>query len=189
MAFYDELVQHRLMHYNRINEQLSVGSCPRLPSHISHDFVNELRITAVINLQAMSDIEQNCREIIGNETVQNDQDQVDLDSMRKLRDVYEKANILFIWIPVADFSSTGRELMLAQATLILKTMLDKGHRVYVHCNAGRFLLFSLNCTLKKMSRYWPSIWPHMCVSLFCIENSIVGITLPIDICTFVWSFR
>jgi len=31
--------------------------------------------------------------------------------------------------------------MSPQATLVLKTVLEKGHKVYVHCNAGMAHLF------------------------------------------------
>ena len=124
------------MHYGQVNEQLYVGSCPRQLSHIANDMQKELGITAVINLQVTKDIERNCLEIIGPDTVKADRDENNLDAADALRRTYEERNMLFIWMPITDFSSTGRELMSPQAALVLKTMLDKGHRIYVHCNAG-----------------------------------------------------
>jgi atypical dual specificity phosphatase len=96
----------------------------------------ELGITAVLNLQVTKDIERHCLGIIGPDAVKCDRDEYSLDAVNAMRKAYEENNILFIWIPITDFSSNGRELMSPQAAIVLKTMLDKGHRIYVHCNAG-----------------------------------------------------
>ena len=135
------------MHYGKVNDQLYVGSCPRQLSHIAGEMQSELGITAVVNLQMTSDIEGNCLDIIGQDALKADRNECDLDAVDSLRRVYEQNKILFIWIPIPDFSSTGRELMSPQAALVLKTMLDKGHRIYVHCNAGRWNLSKVKATL------------------------------------------
>lgn len=136
-TFYNEVVAQKAMHYGQVNEQLYVGSCPRQLSHIANDMQKELGITAVLNLQVTKDIERHSWEIIGPDTIIADRKDNDLDAVDSLRRTYEERNMLFIWIPITDFSSTGRELMSPQAALVLKTMLDKGHRIYVHCNAGK----------------------------------------------------
>lgn len=125
------------MHYGRVNDNLYVGSCPRLLTHIEDELKNTLGVTAVLNLQVVQDIERNSRAIIGDEHAPEPNNEYDLASVDILRKAYEQAGILFLWVPITDFSSTGRELMSPQATLVLKTILEKGHRVYVHCNAGK----------------------------------------------------
>jgi len=124
------------MHYGRVNDKLYVGSCPRTLAHIEKELGQELGVTAVVNLQVVKDIERHCKKILGDDHVPAVNNEYDLRSVDILSKAYEKAGILFLWIPITDFSSTGRELMSPQATLVLKTLLEKGHRVYVHCNAG-----------------------------------------------------
>lgn len=135
--FYDELVANQVMHYGRVNENLYVGSCPRTLAHIENELGKELGVTAVLNLQVKKDIERNCQSILGNRHVPEPNNEYDLASVDILRKAYEQAGILFLWVPITDMSSTGRELMSPQAALVLKTLLEKGHRVYVHCNAGK----------------------------------------------------
>ena len=81
-------------------------------------------------------MEVHCQDIITSGTTQPSKDQTDLDTILSVRSAYEQANIVLIWMPIRDFSSVGRELTSPQATVVLKALLDKGHRVYVHCNAG-----------------------------------------------------
>ena len=141
--FYDEVVAHQLIHYGCVNDQLYVGSCPRILSHITDELKVKLGITAVINMQVLNDIERNCVAIVGEEKIKKDRNDTDLEVVEALRTAYEQADILFMWLPTTDFSTTGRELMSPQAALVLKTMLEKGHRVYVHCNAGESNLRSV----------------------------------------------
>ena len=136
--FYSEIVTHKIMHYSCVNGKLYVGSCPRLPTHIENELRQTLGITAVINLQVVKDIERNCQEILGVNYKSETNNEYDLSPVDILRKVYEKSGMLLMWIPITDFSSIGRELMSPQATLVLKTLLEKGHKVYVHCNAGMF---------------------------------------------------
>ena len=135
--FYDEIVTNQVMHYGRVNENLYVGSCPRTLVHIENELGKELGVTAVLNLQVVKDIERNCKSILGNRHVPEPNNEYDLASVDILRKAYEQAGILFLWVPITDLSSTGRELMSPQSALVLKTLLEKGHRVYVHCNAGK----------------------------------------------------
>jgi len=130
------MVADKIMHYDRVNDKLYVGSCPRTLKHIENDLGKELGITAILNLQVVKDIERNCQAILGDRHVPEPNNEYDLGSVDILRKTYEQAGILFLWVPITDFSSTGRELMSPQATLVLKTLLEKGHKVYVHCNAG-----------------------------------------------------
>lgn len=125
------------MHFGRVNEHLYVGSCPRTLEHINNVLAKELNVTAVLNLQVKKDIERNCQAILGDDHVPEPNNEFDLASVDILRKAYEQAGVLFLWVPITDMSSTGRELMSPQAALVLKTLIDKGHRVYVHCNAGK----------------------------------------------------
>ncbi|CAF4632956.1 unnamed protein product [Rotaria sp. Silwood1] len=146
--FYNEVVTHKIMHYGRVSDNLYVGSCPRLLTHIENELGRSLGITAVLNLQVVKDIERNCQGILGDNHVPEPNNEFDLASVDILRKAYEQAGLLFLWVPITDLSSTGRELMSPQATLVLKTILDKGHKVYVHCNAGM-----LNNELKIFDLY------------------------------------
>jgi len=137
MNFYGEIVSNELMHYGRVNDKIIVGSCPRILDHIEKELKQELNVTAVLNLQVKKDIERNCKSILGDKHVPEPNNEFDLASVDILRKAYEQAGILFLWVPIIDMSSTGRELMLPQSALVLRSLLDKGHRVYVHCNAGK----------------------------------------------------
>ncbi|CAF1617530.1 unnamed protein product [Adineta ricciae] len=143
--FYNEVVSNGIMHYGRVNEQLLVGSCPRTLEHINSVLGQELGVTAVLNLQVIKDIEKNCKKILGDDHVPEPNNEYDLASVDILRKAYEQAGILFLWVPITDLSSTGRELMSPQSTLVLKTLLAKGHKVYVHCNAGVGRAFGTVC--------------------------------------------
>ena len=134
--FYKEVVAHQIIHCGRVNDSLYVGSCPRSLEHISTDMGKRLGITAVINLQELIDMKEHCQDIIKNGSTQPSKHQTDLNTILAVRAAYEQANILLIWMPIRDYSSVGRELMSPQATVVLKALLDKGHRVYVHCSAG-----------------------------------------------------
>jgi atypical dual specificity phosphatase len=139
--YYDEIVHNQIMHYGRVNDKLYVGGCPRTLKHIEDELAKELGVTAVVNLQVKKDIERNCQSILGDSHVPEPNNEYDLASVDILRKAYEQAGILFLWVPITDMSSTGRELMSPQAALVLKTILEKGHRVYVHCNAGKSFEF------------------------------------------------
>ncbi len=172
--FYDEVVANQIMHYGCVNEKLYVGSCPRTLEHIENELGKELGITAVLSLQVQNDIEQNCKAILGDDHVPAANKEYDLASVDILRKAYDQAGILFLWVPITDFSSIGKELMSPQATLVLKTVLEKGHKVYVHCNAGKEKLSRKNILLLSLFRCWSSIWYCLCLSSFCIENSITS---------------
>ncbi|CAF1307928.1 unnamed protein product [Adineta steineri] len=143
--FYNEIVRNQIMHYGRVNDKLYVGGCPRTLEHIENVLKKELNVTAVLNLQVVKDIERNCKKILGDDHVPEPNNEYDLASVDILRKAYEQAGILFLWVPITDLSSTGRELMSPQATLVLKTVLEKGHKVYVHCNAGVGRAFGIVC--------------------------------------------
>jgi len=143
--FFYEIVANEIMHYSRVNDNLYVGSCPRLLTHIENELAKKLGITAVVNVQVVKDIERNCKEILGDEHVPEPNNEYDLAAVDILRKAYEQSGILFLWVPITDLSSTGRELMSPQATLVLKTALDKGHKVYVNCNVGVGRAFGIVC--------------------------------------------
>ncbi|XP_051031639.1 laforin-like [Phodopus roborovskii] len=55
------------------------------------------------------------------------------DTMMKL---YKEEGLAYIWMPTPDMSTEGRVQMLPQAVCLLHALLENGHTVYVHCNAG-----------------------------------------------------
>ncbi|CAF1614878.1 unnamed protein product, partial [Didymodactylos carnosus] len=142
--FYNEIVDKLVLHHSKVNDNLYVGSCPRLIEHIEY-MKNQLNITAVVNLQVISDIENNCKQIIAHrqpqplgtlKTVVIQDKAYDVSSVHELKLVYDQHQIIFTWLPTVDMSTIGRLLTFPQAVLVLKNLLVNKHRVYVHCNAG-----------------------------------------------------
>lgn len=180
-----------MIHYGCVNDQLYVGSCPRVLSHVTDELKGKLGITAVINLQVLNDMERNCAAIVGKDKIKKDRNEYDLEIVETLRTVYDRSDILFMWLPITDFSTTGRELMSPQAALVLKTMLDKGHRVYVHCNAGSFRFFSSSFQTKKLSFFFRR---RSCVRFdlrlfsFCFKNPFTYCSIRINGRSFLWIF-
>ncbi|KAB0366304.1 hypothetical protein FD754_010460 [Muntiacus muntjak] len=104
-----------------------LGSCPRQVEHVTIKLKHELGVTAVMNFQTEWDIVQNssgCNRY---------PEPMTPDTMIKL---YKEEGLAYIWMPTPDMSTEGRVQMLPQAVCLLHALLEKGHTVYVHCNAG-----------------------------------------------------
>ncbi|KAH0521722.1 Laforin [Microtus ochrogaster] len=104
-----------------------LGSCPRQLEHVTIKLKHELGITAVMNFQTEWDIIQNssgCNRY---------PEPMTPDTMMKL---YKEEGLAYIWMPTPDMSTEGRVQMLPQAVCLLHALLENGHTVYVHCNAG-----------------------------------------------------
>uniref|UniRef100_A0A2K6EW21 Laforin n=1 Tax=Propithecus coquereli TaxID=379532 RepID=A0A2K6EW21_PROCO len=104
-----------------------LGSCPRQVEHVTIKLKHELGITAVMNFQTEWDIVQNssgCNRY---------PEPMTPDTMIKL---YKEEGLVYIWMPTPDMSTEGRVQMLPQAVCLLHALLENGHTVYVHCNAG-----------------------------------------------------
>jgi len=116
------------MYCSKILDNLWVGSCPRRPEHLS--LIKEIMgITAVLNLQEHSDIKHNCNLLIDNN---NDRS----DILGQLEYLYDDRGIVLIHQPTRDMESIARKQMMPTAALILGHLLEVGHVVYIHCNAG-----------------------------------------------------
>ncbi|XP_057166967.1 laforin isoform X2 [Ursus arctos] len=125
--FYFNIAGHQAMHYSRILPNIWLGSCPRQVEHITIKLKHELGITAVMNFQTEWDIVQNssgCNRY---------PEPMTPDTMIKL---YREEGLVYIWMPTPDMSTEGRVQMLPQAVCLLHALLENGHTVYVHCNAG-----------------------------------------------------
>ncbi|XP_049551342.1 laforin isoform X1 [Orcinus orca] len=111
----------------RILPNIWLGSCPRQVEHVTIKLKHELGITAVMNFQTEWDIVQNssgCNRY---------PEPMTPDTMIKL---YKEEGLAYIWMPTPDMSTEGRVQMLPQAVCLLHALLENGHTVYVHCNAG-----------------------------------------------------
>ncbi|KAH0622360.1 hypothetical protein JD844_024606 [Phrynosoma platyrhinos] len=53
-----------------------------------------------------------------------------------LMKLYKEEGLAYVWMPTPDMSTEGRVQMLPQAVCLLHGLLENGHTVYVHCNAG-----------------------------------------------------
>uniref|UniRef100_A0A8D1C1X9 Laforin n=1 Tax=Sus scrofa TaxID=9823 RepID=A0A8D1C1X9_PIG len=125
--FYFNIAGHQAMHYSRILPNIWLGSCPRQVEHVTIKLKHELGITAVMNFQTEWDIVQNssgCNRY---------PEPMTPDTMIRL---YKEEGLVYIWMPTPDMSTEGRVQMLPQAVCLLHALLENGHTVYVHCNAG-----------------------------------------------------
>jgi protein-tyrosine phosphatase len=106
-----------MINFDRIHGNLFVGTCPS--SEIDVRRLTQAGISAVVNLQ--SDQDFSVRSI----------DWPDLEQR------YYQSGIMPYRIPMIDFDEADIERLLPQATRVLATALEAGHRVYLHCTAGR----------------------------------------------------
>lgn len=125
--FYFNIAGHQAIHYSRILPNIWLGSCPRQLEHITIKLKHELGVTAVMNFQTEWDIVQNswgCNRY------------PEPMSPEILMKLYKEEGLAYVWMPTPDMSTEGRIQMLPQAVCLLHALLENGHTVYVHCNAG-----------------------------------------------------
>ncbi|XP_027652757.1 laforin isoform X4 [Falco biarmicus] len=111
----------------RILPNIWLGSCPRQLEHVTVKLKHELGVTAVMNFQTEWDIVQNswgCNRY------------PEPMSPEVLMKLYKEEGLAYVWMPTPDMSTEGRIQMLPQAVCLLHGLLENGHTVYVHCNAG-----------------------------------------------------
>ncbi|EDO32135.1 predicted protein [Nematostella vectensis] len=139
--------RQQIMHYCKIFENIWLGSCPRLRSHIMD--LKSQGITAVISLQTASDIQKHCSGIY----------RYNQNLPITLKKLYKEEGISYIWLPMEDLSTESRIENLPQGVYLLHGLLNNGHRVYVHCNGGvgrstaivcGFLMYVLHWSLAKV---------------------------------------
>lgn len=146
--FYNSVKDDGRMHYSRILPNLYVGSCPRQLLHV-HQLKDELGVTAIFNLQTSDDIRVNFPDpLSGTRTPE------------AVSQLYESTGFRYVWMPTEDMSDVCRKLIVAQCALILDALLQNGHSVYVHCNAGvgrsvaavsAYLCFAIGLDVRKVN--------------------------------------
>lgn len=122
--FYNTVKAEGRMHYSRILPNLYVGSCPRQLKHI-RQLKQDLKASAVFNLQTAEDIKGNFPDPISSTR-----------TPEAVGQLYESAGLRYVWMPTEDMSDACRRLAVAQCALVLDALIQNGHTVYVHCNAG-----------------------------------------------------
>ncbi|XP_072218799.1 laforin isoform X2 [Leuresthes tenuis] len=138
----------------RVLPRVWLGSCPRQAEHVTIKMKHELGITAVMNFQNEWDVVNNshgCRR--------NSDEAMTPETMMHL---YKECGLVYVWIPTPDMSTEGRVRMLPQAVFLLRGLLENGHTVYVHCNAGvgrstaavcGLLMYVLGWSLRKVQYF------------------------------------
>jgi len=106
-----------MINFNRIEEDIFVGSAPRNPIDVKR-LHSQLKVTAILSLQTDSDFKNY---------------QIDFD---ELSNEYENAEMQFYRFPITDFDAVDMSKKLVEPVQMLASLIDQGHRVYVHCNAG-----------------------------------------------------
>ncbi|KAL8275842.1 hypothetical protein Esti_000405 [Eimeria stiedai] len=146
--FYSIVKEEGRIHYSRILPNLYVGSCPRQLQHIRH-LKQDLKVTVVFNLQTADDLRVNFPDPLASTR-----------SPEAVSLLYESAGLRYVWMPTEDMSDACRKLVVAQCALLLDALLQNGHCVYVHCNAGvgrsvaavsAYLCFSFGLDLRKVN--------------------------------------
>ncbi|CAG03589.1 unnamed protein product, partial [Tetraodon nigroviridis] len=126
--FYFHVAGQKAMHFSRVLPRVWLGSCPRKVEHVTIKMKYELGITAVMNFQTEADVINNsggCTRSGAEAT-----------TPEVMMDLYKESGLAYVWIPTPDMSTEGRIRMLPQAVFLLYGLLENGHTVYVHCNAG-----------------------------------------------------
>ncbi|XP_014061065.2 laforin [Salmo salar] len=126
--FYLGVAGQQAMHFNRVLPRVFLGSCPRQVEHVTLKLKEELGVTAVMNFQTEGDMVNNssgCRRDPGQEM-----------TPETMMHLYRDCGLAYVWIPTPDMSTEGRTRVLPQAVFLLHGLLENGHTVYVHCNAG-----------------------------------------------------
>lgn len=126
--FYFSIAGQQAMHFSQVLPRVWLGSCPRRVEHVTLKLKQELGVTAVMNFQTEWDVINNshgCRRDLSQPM-----------TPETMMHLYRDSGLSYIWMPTQDMSTEGRIQMLPQAVFLLFGLLENGHSVYVHCNAG-----------------------------------------------------
>ncbi|XP_042606859.1 laforin [Cyprinus carpio] len=152
--FYFSIAGQQAIHFSQVLPCVWLGSCPRRVEHVTLKLKQELGVTAVMNFQTEWDVVNNshgCRRDLSQPM-----------SPETMTHLYKDCGLSYIWIPTPDMSTEGRTQMLPQAVFLLYGLLENGHTVYVHCNAGvgrstaavcGLLMYVLGWRLRKVQYY------------------------------------
>jgi len=105
-----------MINFDRIESDIFIGSAPQ--NEIDAGRLKQMKITAVLSLQ--SDYDFKAHRI----------------DWKKLQSTYQYNDITVQRFPVIDFDEADLGNKLAEPVKALNQLLNQGHRVYVHCNAG-----------------------------------------------------
>lgn len=145
--FYFSVAGQKAIHFSRVLPRVWLGSCPRQVEHVTIKMKHDLGITAVMNFQTEWDVINN------SQGCQRDPDKtMTPETMIKL---YHDCGLSYVWMPTPDMSTEGRIRMLPQAVFLLHGLLENGHTVYVHCNAGVGRSTAAVCGLLMYVLGWP----------------------------------
>jgi len=105
-----------MINFDRVDDALFIGSAPQTSVDVAR--LVQMKVTAVLSLQ--SDADLNAYRMDGG----------------KLQTVYEQNSVHFQRFPIIDFDEQDLGQKLPQPVNALRRLLEHGHQVYVHCNAG-----------------------------------------------------
>jgi len=105
------------MECDEVLAEVLVGSCPRTTDDVDR-LARDHRVTAVLNLQTEEDFGDW---------------QID---WPKLQQHYQTRGVEVQRVPVMDFDLDDLTDKLPACVTVLDELLRRGHKVYVHCNAG-----------------------------------------------------
>lgn len=106
-----------MINFNRIEENIFIGSAPRSDVDVKR-LDTQLKVTAILSLQTDADFKNY---------------QINID---ELLNAYQTVDIQLHRFPITDFDAIDMSKKLVQPVQVLANLLDQGHCVYVHCNAG-----------------------------------------------------
>ena len=106
-----------MINFDPIEPNIIIGSCPH--NTIDVDRLHRmLRVTAILSLQTEDDFKYH---------------KIDWPAMEQ---DYDKCGIYVQRFPIADFNEQDLGERVSEPIKALNDLLNAGHKVYVHCNAG-----------------------------------------------------
>ena len=106
-----------MIDFNRIEDNIFIGSAPRNAVDAKR-LSQQLQISAVLSLQTDQDFRQHSIDF------------------SQLVTLYNELGIQVNRYPITDFDASDMACKLIEPVKALHVLLDQGHCVYVHCNAG-----------------------------------------------------
>lgn len=105
-----------MINFDLVESGIYIGSAPQTSVDVAR--LKQLKITAVISLQSDDDLK----------TRKTD--------WSKLTASYQHNDIHVARFPINDFDETDLANKVIEPIIALNSLLNVGHQVYVHCNAG-----------------------------------------------------
>ncbi len=106
-----------MINFHQITDKIFIGTYPTDRIDIQH--LQQAGLTAVLNLQSDTDLERPGMDWPG------------------LKQHYRNAGLCVCRLPITDFDHEDLIQKLPAAAQTLAGLVDAGHRVYVHCTAGK----------------------------------------------------